>query len=934
MKCKIMQSVMLAALFMFAAGTAKAQWLTSDIYDQPLQQVLDQIKQRYGVQLVYEERHVRDRIVLRAPWRFYSEVEATLDNVLRPLDMIWERRSDGVFEIRRWNYFLRPPAEGAAHLEQLLVAYPDLETWEARRANLRAHIMETKGLVGLKKSPLNPIISAKREHDGYTVQNIALEVLPGVWVSGSLYKPANYSSVIPVFLSPHGHFNNNDLNLRGRFRPDQQFRCAMLARMGVAVFSYDNFGWSESALAFTMQDHRTDLGLVMQTWHGIRILDYLLEQPWADATRVGITGGSGGGSQAMFMAALDDRVTLSVPAVMISSYHFGGCPCESGLPIHFPEKGLPSNNVEIAAMAAPRPQLILSVGTDWTAHTPEIEFPYLRQIYGFFGKADEVENVHFPEAPHSYGFIKREALYDFVARKFGLDPSVVQDAAGAWDESRVTIEPAEAMLVFPDGVLPPHAVKGGDNLRELLRTHRLGEGTYSLTVNGQAVEVVPFKHYFYALVELTEAADMSLTSGTAIETYEISPLSRNIQSVREGNTVHFRMDKPQYVMVRINETERIFIFVEPPEVIPTENVVSILSFGISNDGTTNVTEQVQRAINQTAANRQTLLFPPGIYKTGQLVLPSYTHLHLSRGAELLADDTSIDVFRPTGARRLTTRGFLFILDASNVKITGLGAINANGARLRELFGNDGRVRVLLAVNSTNIVVNGVMLKDPGSWNTQILMCRDVEFRNVKLLNDIDLSNTDGFNPDASQNVLFADGFIYGSDDPIAIKITGSGGYVADVENITIRGNVFLTKKSALKVGTESRGENMRNILFEDNDVLESDRGMALYVLDGAHYDNIRFINNRFERNHPDLQQQGIQFRAVRRNPDSRLGKMTNILIKDATFYRAFPRRSEIRALGPDIGIEVTIENLVIEGRRVTSVEEAGIVPTNATVIFR
>jgi hypothetical protein len=123
-------------------------------------------------------------------------------------------------------------------------------------------------------------------------------------------------------------------------------------------------------------------------------------------------------------------------------------------------------------MAAPRPQLIISVGTDWTAHIPEIEFPYLKQIYGFYGKADEVENAHFPEEGHTYGISKRKALYDFVARKFGLDTAVVKDATGNWNESKVTIEPAAAMLVFPDGILPLHAVKGEENLRELLRTHR------------------------------------------------------------------------------------------------------------------------------------------------------------------------------------------------------------------------------------------------------------------------------------------------------------------------------------------------------------------------------------------------------------------------------------------------------------------------------
>ena len=464
---------MMATILLFAVESVKAQWLSSDIYDRPLKQVLDQIEQRYGVQLVYDERRVRDRTVLRAPWRFYSDVETTLDNVLRPLDMIWEKKRDGMYEIKRWDYHLRPPAEGAAHLKELLAAYPDRKTWETRKADLRDHLMKAQGLVGLKKSPLNPIVSAKRQHDGYTVENIALEVLPGVWVCGSLYKPANYSGKIPVFLSPHGHFSSDNDNERGRYRPDMQFRCAMLARMGVAVFSYDNFAWSESTLAFSMQqDHRSDLGLTMQTWQSIRVLDYLLEQPWTDKTRVGVTGASGGGTQTMLIAALDDRITLSVPAVMMSSYHFGGCPCESGLPIHFPEKGLPSTNVEIAAMVAPRPQLVISVGTDWTAHTPEIELPYLQQIYGFYGKAEEIENAHFPREEHDYGISKRKALYDFVARKFGLNSAAVKDATGAWDESKVTIEPAEAMKVFTDGKLPPHAVKGSQKLRELLKTHR------------------------------------------------------------------------------------------------------------------------------------------------------------------------------------------------------------------------------------------------------------------------------------------------------------------------------------------------------------------------------------------------------------------------------------------------------------------------------
>jgi len=458
------------------------------------------------------------------------------------------------------------------------------------------------------------------------------------------------------------------------------------------------------------------------------------------------------------------------------------------------------------------------------------------------------------------------------------------------------------------------------------------ESSYRLAANGQHVNVCRFKHYHYALIEMTEAVELSLTSGTAISSCEISPLSRNIQSTRDEKTVRFRLEKPGYVMVRINETERIFIFAEKPETIPASNTVNILGFGVPNDGAANITPQVQSAINQAAQNSQTLLFPAGVYKCGQLVLPSNTHIHLSRGAVLQADDATVDAYGGAGA--LTTKRFIFIHDATNVKITGLGAINGNGAALRARYGDNARMRLVLAANSTGLVFDGPMFQDPGSWNTQILKCKDVEIRHVKLMNDIDLSNTDGFDPDATQDMRIIDCFAYCSDDNVAIKTTNYGNYLADVDGITVRGCVFLTKKSSLKVGTESRGTNMKNILFEDNDVLESDRGMALYCSDGAHFDSIRFINNRFERNHPDAKQMWMNFTVNRRNPSSPLGRMTHVLVKDCHFYNEFPKKSEIKYPDAHTGIEVTVDNLMFRGQRLTSTEQAGIVAENAKVTFK
>ncbi|NMA75261.1 MAG: alpha/beta hydrolase [Bacteroidales bacterium] len=458
----------------------------SQMYDKPLYEVLEKVQQHYDVKIIYNEKKIDpETVVTYADWKFsFIGIDVTLNNILKPLNLAYKKEGERSYSLISYEYFRKNHSEGKAHLQGLIKLSTNLFDWEKRKSVVRESIMKNIGLSPMpQKTPLNPKVTNKRKYDGYTVENIYLEVLPGVYLSGSLYKPSNINNKgrFVAMLSPHGHFYNkidkSIPNERGRYRPDQQYRCAMLACMGVVVFSYDMFAWGESTLQVPLKDHRTGLALTMQTLNGMRIIDYLFSLPYIDQTKVGITGASGGGTQAFLLAALDERITLSVPTVMVSSHFYGGCPCESGLPIHDIANSISTNNAEIAALCAPHPQLVISDGNDWTSSLPTLEYPYLKHIYSLYGEKDKVQNAHFEKEGHDYGPSKRFAMYSFVAQYFGLDDSLIKDKKGQYDESKINIEPAENMYAFgKERILPKGAAMGSDAVKRALEeAKKLGE---------------------------------------------------------------------------------------------------------------------------------------------------------------------------------------------------------------------------------------------------------------------------------------------------------------------------------------------------------------------------------------------------------------------------------------------------------------------------
>lgn len=404
-------------------------------YTRPLSDVLKDVSARFGVRLKYNV----DTTGLKLEYadfrvRPYS-LEETLNNILSPFDFKAVKQNDKLYKIKPYEYPRRQPEDGQKMINWLTSLYSNKAEWEARRDTLRKEVRERLGIDKLLPlcSKEKPEYSKIRKFDGYTVQNFRLKTVNGHTVCGSIYAPTGKGKH-PLIICPNGHFSN------GRYGKVQQLRLGTLARMGAICVDYDLWGWGESADEVGSKAHQTSEAHVMQALNGIRILDWMIQRKDVDTKRIGVNGGSGGGTQTVLLTVLDDRYTAANPVVSVSSWFDGGCPCESGMPIQLAGGG--TCNAELAAMFAPKPMMLVSDGGDWTSTTPELEYPYLQRIYGFYGAKDKVSNIHLPKERHDFGDNKRNAVYKFFIDTFNLDASKL-------DESKVTIEDENALRFTP-----------------------------------------------------------------------------------------------------------------------------------------------------------------------------------------------------------------------------------------------------------------------------------------------------------------------------------------------------------------------------------------------------------------------------------------------------------------------------------------------------
>ncbi len=353
-----------------------------------------------------------------------------------------------------------------------------LDAWEQRRQDVKQQTQVALGLYPWpSKSRLNAVIHGASDRGDYTIEKVYFEAMPNFYVTGNLYRPKGFGGPRPGILCPHGHWSNGrfydageeatkrEIDTGAELFPDSgrsplQARCVHLARMGCVVFHYDMIGYADSqqitsAIAHGFAKQRTEMNTAerwglfspraeshlqsvmgLQTWSSIRAVDFLLSLPDVDAMRIGVTGASGGGTQSMILAALDDRIAVSFPAVMVSTSMQGGCTCENACLLR-----VGTGNVEFSALFAPKPQG-MTAANDWTKEMATKGFPEIKAVYELYGKGDAVMLSDHTEFGHNYNAVSRKAMYEVVNNAFNLNADLHErdfqrsaiEEMSVWDE--------------------------------------------------------------------------------------------------------------------------------------------------------------------------------------------------------------------------------------------------------------------------------------------------------------------------------------------------------------------------------------------------------------------------------------------------------------------------------------------------------------------
>jgi dienelactone hydrolase len=347
------------------------------------------------------------------------------------------------------------------------------------RAEIRSRVLGIIGGLPATKTPLNARVTGTIPMDGYRIEKVVFESVPGLHVTALVYVPDQPGGPKPAVLVACGHAPD------GKAFRNYQELSVQLARRGYVVICWDPVGQGERSQFWDAARGASRYNLVCgehavlgnlaclagstldryMVWDGMRALDYLLTRPEVDASRIAVTGTSGGGFQALYLGALDERIGVVAPSCFVTALPMRMANRIFEDPDSDPEQdpfGLVSAGVDHAGLLLlvyPRPVILLAAVKDFfPIEGTRKTFREVAALYRAFGHGDRIamaEGFH----GHMYSPDNRLAAFAFLDRFHGLPARDTLGPATILDPAALRCAPSGQVRVD----LP------GRSLQEVLR---------------------------------------------------------------------------------------------------------------------------------------------------------------------------------------------------------------------------------------------------------------------------------------------------------------------------------------------------------------------------------------------------------------------------------------------------------------------------------
>ena len=427
---------------------------------------------------------------------------------------------------------------------------------------MRNQLLKMIGGLPTIKTPLNPQITGRIQMQGFHIEKLIFESLPGIYVTALVYVPDDKNKTHPAVLVPSGHAENG--------KTHYQSLCQHLVQRGYIVISWDPVGQGERSQFWDNKAKKSRYNLVCgehavlgnlaylaganlarwEIWDGIRAVDYLLTRADVDPERINITGTSGGGTQTAYIAALDPRIKVVMPSCYITAlpmriynriFQDGDSDPEQDL------YGMISNGIDHAGLLLlmyPRPVFVSAAVLDFFPIEGTLKtFREVEEIYSRFGHSDRIA-THQGYHGHEYSAENQKAAFDFLDHFNGVPYHADLATVSELDQERLQCTPTGQIVSQY-----PNARSLMDVIREYYEERKKQAGLslkqiyYSdLQPDIQSWSVSQYEHAAWGSHEIDwELVGQSQFSGITIERYLLRHsryLEMPLLYIHKGNEHH------------------------------------------------------------------------------------------------------------------------------------------------------------------------------------------------------------------------------------------------------------------------------------------------------------------------------------------------------------------------------------------------------------